>query len=420
MNTLSKKIIGNALAFFFALFVMLNLSVQKARAQYGTASYQTFYDDLAPYGTWMNDPQYGYVWAPNAGSGFRPYYTNGYWVMTEYGNMWMSDYPWGWAPFHYGRWAYSDYYGWIWIPGDEWGPAWVTWRQGGGYYGWAPMGPGISISMSFGSGYYPDPYWTFIPCNYIYSRSFHRYYAPRRTRTVIRNTTIINNTYVDNRSRRTYVTGPRRSDVERVTGRSVQTYQVNPGRSSGRASVSGRTVNVYRPEVRNAGPGRGGAKAAPRTVRTMERPLKPASGTREQNVQNRQNTNPRSVKPATNSRVQPRENAVRQERPQVTPQKQAVPERREIQDRPHPNAAPVRQRTAPKNADLNRDQNQNKTAPARSRQQQPRSAPSRQESDRTASPQVRQVAPGTASPRPAANSRSTERPSTERSSRGHR
>ena len=76
---------------------------------------------------------------------FRPYNTGGHWVWTdEYGWMWASEYAWGWAPFHYGRWVFDDYYGWMWVPGYEWSPAWVEWRTGGDYFGWAPLGPGVS------------------------------------------------------------------------------------------------------------------------------------------------------------------------------------------------------------------------------------------------------------------------------------
>src|SRR5690606_15504848 len=131
-------------------------------------------------GQWFQDPQYGNVWAPNVGNDFRPYYTNGNWMMTQYGNMWQSNYDWGWAPFHYGRWTFNPQFGWIWIPGMEWGPSWVVWRQGGGNYGWAPMGPGISVNMSFCNQFYaPNDWWTFIPMNHIYNRNFHRYYSPR-------------------------------------------------------------------------------------------------------------------------------------------------------------------------------------------------------------------------------------------------
>lgn len=250
--------------------VLFSITPQKADARVGVnISFQTFYDNLAPYGSWFNDPQYGYVWAPRVERGFRPYYTNGYWVNTDYGNMWMSDYSWGWAAFHYGRWAYSEMYGWIWVPGDEWGPAWVTWRQGGGYYGWAPMRPGISINISFGSGYYvPDAYWTFIPYRNIYGHNFHRYYSPRRTTTIIRNTTVINNTYINNRN--TYVTGPRRSEVERTTGRSVRTYQINNLRDEGHSRLVKNSVAVYRPEVsrQNAN---SRVAPRPRQVETVDR-----------------------------------------------------------------------------------------------------------------------------------------------------
>ncbi len=279
MKMLSNRTGGWIPALIFAVLMITTtgLTVSKVNAQdyyddnysdYG--DYQEFYDDLSPYGQWLNDPQYGYVWAPGVDAGFRPYYTNGHWVMTEYGNMWVSDYPWGWAPFHYGRWAQSGIYGWIWIPGRQWGPAWVNWRQGGGYYGWAPMGPGISINISFGSGYnIPTPWWTFIPCGNIYSGNYSRYYSPRRTVNIINNTTIINNTYVDNRSRSTYISGPRRSEVEAYTRQRVPVYNVSNRTRAGAVQVSGRQVNVYRPTIRAVSSSR--EMPAPRQVKNVER-----------------------------------------------------------------------------------------------------------------------------------------------------
>ena len=112
----------------FALFMGTCIVQQKASAQGGSVSFQVFYDDLSPYGTWVESPDYGYVWIPDAGPGFTPYATNGYWVYTNMGWTWVSNYPWGWAPFHYGRWYTDPYYGPIWVPDNEWGPGWVTWR----------------------------------------------------------------------------------------------------------------------------------------------------------------------------------------------------------------------------------------------------------------------------------------------------
>ncbi len=211
-------------------------------------SLQTFYDALSPHGTWVSSPEYGYVWVPQVGPDFRPYYTNGRWVMTEYGNTWVSDYSWGWAPFHYGRWTLDPYYGWIWIPGTEWGPAWVCWRQGGGYYGWAPLGPKVQIHLHLGSYNPPALWWVFIPNRHIYSPRFHSYYrGPSHNTTIIHHTTIINNTYVQNNHR--YITGPRRQDIERETGKKVTVYQVRQNQRPGPNKVQRNALTVYKPEV---------------------------------------------------------------------------------------------------------------------------------------------------------------------------
>ncbi|WP_443937648.1 DUF6600 domain-containing protein [Pedobacter sp. MW01-1-1] len=220
---------------------------QDGYATDGVVSLQTFYDELSPYGTWIQDPQYGYVWRPNVDQGdFRPYYTNGRWVMTEYGNTWVSNYDWGWAPFHYGRWVINRYRQWIWLPDTNWGPAWVDWRSGGGYYGWAPMAPTVGINISFGRGYVvPEIYWNFIPQASIYINVFPRYdYA--RNNYCYRNTTVINNTYVY-RSR-TYYGGPRMEDIRRATNRNVTVYRMSQSSRPGVGRVSGREVSIYRPQ----------------------------------------------------------------------------------------------------------------------------------------------------------------------------
>ena len=84
-------------------FMLIVSAPYKSIAQNDYISDQDFYDSLSPYGVWVNDPQYGDVWVPDVRGDFRPYATQGHWVLTEYGNTWVSDYPWGWATFHYGR-----------------------------------------------------------------------------------------------------------------------------------------------------------------------------------------------------------------------------------------------------------------------------------------------------------------------------
>ncbi len=112
-----------------------------------------FYDGLAPYGDWVEMPDYGWSWAPRVERGWRPY-TRGQWVMTDDGWYWDSDEQFGWAAYHYGRWVNDPYYGWVWVPGTEWAPAWVSWRHGNGYTGWAPLPPRATwrthVGLSFG------------------------------------------------------------------------------------------------------------------------------------------------------------------------------------------------------------------------------------------------------------------------------
>jgi hypothetical protein len=242
-------------AIALGLFLLITGGTQVAKAQYDDVSLQTFYDELSPYGTWINDPEYGYVWRPDVDqSDFRPYYTNGRWAMTEYGNTWVSNYDWGWAPFHYGRWTYNRYNNWVWIPDTVWGPAWVNWRSGGGYYGWSPMAPRVGVHVNLGI---VDFWWNFVPYNNIYVNAFPRYYSGRN-RVYVQNTVIINNTYV--RNNRTYYTGPRVDDIRRHTNQRVTIYNLNRSERAGASRIDRNTVNVYSPrpsrntDNRNAAP----------------------------------------------------------------------------------------------------------------------------------------------------------------------
>jgi hypothetical protein len=223
---------------------------KEAVAQRSDVSFQVFYDQLSPYGQWVDFPNYGFVWIPDAGSDFVPYSTGGHWIMTEYGWTWASDYDWGWAPFHYGRWDYDNGYGWFWIPDNEWGPAWVTWRRAEGYYGWSPMGPGISISMSFGNGYNNyNNRWIFVNDRYFGRRDINRYYANRNDyERIYRGSNIINNTYDDSRRQTRYVSGPDRADVQRVTGRRISSYTIQENNTPGQNLRNGQ-FHTYRPQV---------------------------------------------------------------------------------------------------------------------------------------------------------------------------
>jgi hypothetical protein len=174
-------------------------ALQQARGQDVSVDY--FYDNLSG-GNWMEVEGYGYGWQPDAAvndQNWRPY-ADGYWAYTDDGWTWISYEDFGWATYHYGRWANLSDYGWVWFPGDDldWGPAWVSWRTGGDYVGWAPLpprGPGIvyegrpigpQVDIEFDIG--PE-YYNFCEVRYIGEPVLRNYIAPP-----VQNVTYINNT----------------------------------------------------------------------------------------------------------------------------------------------------------------------------------------------------------------------------------
>src|ERR1035437_8791930 len=274
---------------------------KQASAQQGDVSLQVFYDQLSPYGQWVDYPNYGYVWIPDVGSDFVPYSTAGHWVLTDDGWTWVSDYDWGWAPFHYGRWDYDNNYGWFWVPGTVWGPSWVNWRSSEGYYGWSPMRPGISLGISFGRGYnYNNDHWTFVRNRDFDRPDINRYYVNRSYHDqIIRNSIVINKTYFDNSRRTTYAYGPKREDVQRFSGRSLRPVTIQNNNRPGQ-SVNNGQLRIYRPDIKKNNDR--GQKPIPSRIINLKDVKHPA----ERNGSNQ----PRNVNPVNNNGRLQQPNAV--------------------------------------------------------------------------------------------------------------
>ena len=258
------------LLFFGLCFFSNNLQAQT------TVSFQVFYDELSPYGSWVENPDYGYVWIPRVEPGFAPYATNGYWVLTEEGWTWYSNYPWGWAPFHYGRWYTDAVYGPVWVPDHEWGPGWVTWRRSPGYYGWAPISPGVSISVAYSSGYQvPSNHWRFVRNRDFGKTNIHHYYVNTSNNVIIINhTTVINNTRTDQSRHVTYNSGPDRTDVEKYAGRKISPVGIKES-TRPEQKLEKNQLQLYRPQVDKIAPG--GAKAAPAKISNLKDIKRPAA-----------------------------------------------------------------------------------------------------------------------------------------------
>ncbi len=228
----------------------------------------TFYDALAPYGTWVQVEGVGLCWRPSVevtDPSWQPYYDEGHWIYTDCGWYWASGYSWGWAPFHYGRWFRHNRWGWCWAPDTVWGPSWVCWRYNDGYCGWAPLPPGawfrpgigltfygrgVSLGFNFGLGF--DSF-AFVPWGHFHEHHLRPWGLGRdRIARIYRQTTPV--TRYQGAGRFLSNSGLSPSHVASVTHTQVQPVAirevkgpVTPGVRADRLAPNGRTLNVFRP-----------------------------------------------------------------------------------------------------------------------------------------------------------------------------
>ncbi|MEK7718649.1 MAG: DUF6600 domain-containing protein [Bacteroidota bacterium] len=325
------------LVILLALVTSSVIFPKQASSQQANVGFQVFYDQLSPYGQWVDYPKYGYVWIPYAGPDFVPYSTEGHWILTNYGWTWVSNYEWGWAPFHYGRWDYDNYYGWFWVPDNEWGPSWVNWRRADGYYGWSPMEPGISISISFGRPYNSNnDHWLFVRDRDFERSDINRYYVNRTDHDrIVRNSTVINTTYIDNSRHTTYVSGPSRADVQKVTGRKINPVAIRENSKPGQQMNNGQ-LQIYRPQV-NKSNSKEYKPTRVTNLKDVKRPAERKMSTQPGNINPQNNSNtrvqpaqqPKTAAPANNKERQQQPNTARpQNNTRVQPAQQPVQQQR--------------------------------------------------------------------------------------------
>ena len=269
-----------------------------------------FHQPLAAQGTWVEVGTYGSCWRPaHVAVGWQPY-VSGSWAWTDYGWYWESTEPWGWACYHYGNWVFDPGFGWIWIPGIEWSPAWVSWRTGGGYWGWAPLPPrGVVIA----------------PRAYVFVEGRH-FHEPIRPNTVIvNNTTIVNKTTEIKNVRREVNAasgapaarvvvngGPKREDIEKATGTKIRQLAAH---------------DIPRP-TRNAAPTKSSGTETPSKPVPPEKPVPPGKPVPPE-------------KPAPPDKPTPPDRPTPPEKPQPVPPAPVPPEKPLPPDPPVPPEKPA-------------------------------------------------------------------------------
>jgi hypothetical protein len=212
----------------------LAIGVRPAAAQVQSISVE-FRTALEPYGSFQRVAHWGEVWVPNVAPDWRPY-TVGRWVYSDdYGWYWVSDAPeapWGWIAFHYGRWVWIEHIGWAWVPGREWGPAWVDWRRGGGYVGWAPLPPDdVIVEIR------DEPqYWVFCrPNDFLVTNIATVFIEPEPV--LLRDTVVVNETVVIHDRGFAVNPGIEPAFIAASIGRPIPEYQVRPHVLAGTASL---------------------------------------------------------------------------------------------------------------------------------------------------------------------------------------
>jgi hypothetical protein len=227
-----------------------------------------FYDNLAPYGAWVDVEGYGRCWRPSVvvyNPGWQPYCDHGHWVYTDCGWYWASDYSWGWAPFHYGRWFQHSRWGWCWTPDTVWGPSWVTWRYSNDYCGWAPLPPravyregvgffynGLAVSVGFDFGLSWNCF-AFVPIGHFCDPHPRRYcVAPAQMTQIYNHTTVINNfnvrdhNFVNHGIDPEHITAVTRTPIHPISIRDTASPPGHGPRGD-QLSHDGRTLVVNRP-----------------------------------------------------------------------------------------------------------------------------------------------------------------------------
>lgn len=249
-------------------------------------SFQSFYDELSPYGEWImitkeeiekelkdgegqaqtNFHESGnlvngnlvFLWKPRMSSTSWHPYLNGRWEYTDQGWMWVSNYNWGWAAYHYGRWLHTKKYGWLWMPGYVWAPSWVMWRVSDEHIGWCPLSPNAvwhSESGITNENYTKPPRnedWVFIQKSKFADDISEANILPRaENKSLISKSNRVLSIRLDNG--KVINSGPPVKDIEKSAGREIKQKNITPGNERRAALIGQNDIKIYQEKFKKRG-----------------------------------------------------------------------------------------------------------------------------------------------------------------------
>ena len=229
---------------------------------------------LEGYGQWVQHPRWGEVWIPEQMPPDWQPYRLGHWAYTEeWGWYWDSEEDFGWVTYHYGRWVFDRGLGWIWIPGRDWGPAWVDWRQGDDFVGWAPLPPDEYLDEDYES---PDIYLFVRAGDLLAPRVYVVFLPPQERFTYYNRSFLVNRTVRLGGGAHIAVNpGVPPAFIARASGRPFRPVSIAPVVLAGTAGVAGAVI--LRENFRDRERTRVSIRESSRLVRPQDHfvPLKP-------------------------------------------------------------------------------------------------------------------------------------------------
>jgi hypothetical protein len=141
--------------------------------------------------------------------------------------------------------VFIDDLGWVWVPGREWGPAWVDWRRGTRYFGWAPLPPDeIIVDVR------DEPqYWIFCrPEDFLATDIATVFIEPEPA--FFSETVVVNETFVLRDRGFAVNPGIEPSFVAAAIGRPVPEFQVRPHVLAGTAAALPGAMQVSAQDLR--------------------------------------------------------------------------------------------------------------------------------------------------------------------------
>jgi hypothetical protein len=127
------------------------------------------------------------------------------------------------------------------VPQIQWAPAWVTWREGNGYVGWAPLPPSARVS----SGGYVEVHETVVAPRFVFVQESHMLEPVHPKTVIVNNQTVVNKTVNITRiqvvNNNTVINqGPRTEIIEHASGKTVTPTPIQDLRHQEEAPVAKR------------------------------------------------------------------------------------------------------------------------------------------------------------------------------------